>query len=65
MEERYVIGVDLGTESARVGLFTGSGVLIETAAVPYPTTYTNIGWAEHNPERKETKITKLQDLITL
>ena len=50
LEERYVIGVDLGTESARVGLFTGSGVLIETAAVPYPTTYPNIGWAEQNPE---------------
>ena len=50
LEERYVIGVDLGTESARVGLFSRSGALIQTAAVSYPTTYPNIGWAEQNPE---------------
>jgi FGGY family of carbohydrate kinases, N-terminal domain len=50
LEEKYVIGVDLGTESARVGLFSRSGALIQTAAVSYTTTYPNIGWAEQNPE---------------
>ena len=49
MPDKYVIGVDLGTESARVGLFSLSGELIETAAVAYPTTYPNVGWAEQNP----------------
>ena len=47
---QYVIGVDLGTESARVGLFSVTGEMVETAAVPYPTTFPNVGWAEQNPE---------------
>ena len=49
-EPQYVIGVDLGTESARVGLFSIQGDLVETAAVPYATTFPHVGWAEQNPE---------------
>jgi sugar (pentulose or hexulose) kinase len=50
VDPQYVIGVDLGTESARVGLFSVTGEMVETAAVPYPTTFPNVGWAEQNPE---------------
>ena len=50
IDPQYVIGIDLGTESARVGLFSLHGELIGTAAVPYPTTYPQVGWAEQNPD---------------
>ena len=50
VDPKYVIGIDLGTESARVGLFTLRGEMVGTVAVPYATTYPQVGWAEQNPD---------------
>lgn len=44
-----VMGVDLGTESARVGLFDLNGKLVVTHAVPYETFFPAPGWAEQSP----------------
>ena len=47
--EKYVIGVDAGTESIRVGVFSSDGHLIGTSAVPYETSFPKPGWAEQHP----------------
>ncbi len=44
-----VMGVDLGTESARVGLFDLHGKMVVTHAVPYETYFPAPGWAEQAP----------------
>ena len=49
-DAKYVIGIDLGTESARVGLFSLRGDVIGTSAVTYSTTFPQVGWAEQNPD---------------
>jgi ribulose kinase len=43
------IGVDLGTESARVGAFALNGSLLHSEAVPYKTSFPKPGWAEQRP----------------
>ncbi len=44
-----VLGVDGGTESIRVGLFTLDGELVTVAREPYVTTHARPGWAEQDP----------------
>lgn len=46
----YVMGIDFGTESCRVGIFDSVGSPVAFASTPYKTTYPNPGWAEQNPE---------------
>jgi FGGY-family pentulose kinase len=43
------LGIDVGTQSARVGVCTADGALLATASAPYETTYPRPGWAEQDP----------------
>ena len=49
-QDLFVIGIDGGTESIRVGLFDLEGNLILTRQRPYETHFPQSGWAEQNPE---------------
>ena len=46
---KYVIGMDAGTESLRVGIFSLEGKLIAGNSYSYYTTFPHPGWAEQNP----------------
>ena len=43
------MGIDFGTESVRVGIFTLAGHPVTFATHPYPTTFPRSGWAEQSP----------------
>jgi ribulose kinase len=45
-----LLAIDLGTEGARVGAFTGDGVPLGSVHRPYRTTFPRAGWAEQDPE---------------
>lgn len=45
----YVMGLDFGTESVRVGIFTLEGKPLVFAAEPYPLSHPRAGWAEQDP----------------
>ncbi|SEG74569.1 FGGY-family pentulose kinase [Thermomonospora echinospora] len=45
-----LLGIDLGTEGARVAVFTGDGTVLGTGRHGYPTRYPRPGWAEQDPE---------------
>jgi FGGY-family pentulose kinase len=49
-EGPYVIGIDGGTESIRVGLFDLRGNLLLAKSSPYETRHPHSGWAEQDPE---------------
>ena len=46
----YVIGIDMGTESLRAGVFDLAGTPLAFAASGYETRFPHPGWAEQNPE---------------
>ncbi|HUV09155.1 MAG TPA: FGGY-family carbohydrate kinase [Spirochaetia bacterium] len=46
----YIMAVDGGTESIRVGIFDFEGCLVSQASHAYPTTFPRSGWAEQDPE---------------
>ena len=46
----YVMGIDFGTESVRVGLFTLRGDPVIFAAETYPLYHPHPGWAEQQPD---------------
>lgn len=46
----YVLGVDYGTESCRVGVFDLSGRPLAATATPYKLTHPRPGWAEQSPD---------------
>ena len=48
--ENYVIGIDGGTESIRVGLFNLEGKLILARNHAYKTYFPQSGWAEQDPD---------------
>src|SRR5688572_12922897 len=50
MAERYVLGVDGGTESLRAGVFDLQGRPRALASSAYPTTFPQPGWAEQSPD---------------
>ncbi len=50
MTNTYLMGIDYGTESCRVGIFTATGEPVAFAATPYPTYYPCAGWAEQSPQ---------------
>ena len=43
------MGIDVGTEAGRVGIFNSQGDLLAMAAAPYETAHPRPGWAEQNP----------------
>jgi FGGY-family pentulose kinase len=43
------LGIDVGTESCRVGIFDLQGKPVAIAANTYPTTHPHPGWAEQDP----------------
>src|SRR5208283_3239558 len=43
------LGIDVGTQSARVGVCTLDGSLLATASAPYATSFPRPGWAEQDP----------------
>ena len=45
----YVMGIDFGTESCRVGIFDLNGAPVAFAATAYPTAHPAPGWAEQSP----------------
>ena len=45
-----LLGIDLGTEGARVGAFTEDGDSLGSVHRPYRTTFPRPGWAEQDPE---------------
>jgi sugar (pentulose or hexulose) kinase len=44
-----VLGLDVGTESARAGLFSLDGSLLAEGRAGYPTVFPEPGWAEQDP----------------
>ncbi len=46
----YLMGVDFGTESVRVGLFTSDGAPVILCAESYPLHHPQPGWAEQLPD---------------
>ncbi|EFJ43177.1 hypothetical protein VOLCADRAFT_119145, partial [Volvox carteri f. nagariensis] len=48
--DRYVIGIDGGTESLRAAVFDCHGRILGSHASPYETQYPQPGWAEQRPE---------------
>jgi ribulokinase len=46
----YVIGIDGGTESLRVGIYDLDGNPITYSSVPYSTAFPHPGWAEQDPD---------------
>jgi FGGY-family pentulose kinase len=49
-DNRYVLGIDLGTESARAGIFDLEGRAVATAATTYALSHPRPGWAEQDPD---------------
>ena len=50
MTDHHLLGIDYGTESCRVGIFTADGRPVTFAATPYPTHRPKPGWAEQSPK---------------
>ena len=49
MQGPYVVGIDFGTESVRVGIFNQVGEPVAFAAQTYPLYHPHPGWAEQKP----------------
>lgn len=47
----FLLGIDFGTESCRVGIFDAVGTPVAFAVTSYPTTYPRSGWAEQDPDQ--------------
>jgi FGGY-family pentulose kinase len=45
----YLLGIDMGTESCRVGVFDTSGKPLAFEATTYPLSHPRSGWAEQDP----------------
>ncbi len=51
METRgRVIGIDIGTTSAKTVVFTEKGKVVASHAIDYPIIQPNVGWAEQDPD---------------
>jgi len=50
MSKQYVLGIDVGTSSAKVGLVASEGELVRVASQPYPLSCPQPGWAEQDAE---------------
>lgn len=49
MSKEHLIGIDIGTTSAKSMLFDAQGTLLAQASQEYPTSYPHPNWAEQNP----------------
>lgn len=49
-EGPYLIGIDYGTESVRVGIFDREGIPLAFASQTYALKHPRSGWAEQNPD---------------
>ncbi len=56
-EGPYLVGIDFGTESARVGIFSADGTPIAIANEQYELTHPRPGWAEQNPDEWWSSLT--------
>jgi FGGY-family pentulose kinase len=56
-EGPYLIGIDGGTESVRVGIFDREGTPVVFHGVEYETRYPRAGWAEQNPDEWWSSLT--------
>ena len=59
-----VLGIDVGTNAAKTGLFDISGSLIAIESRRYPIAYPMEGWAEQNPEHWWRAITETVRAVT-
>lgn len=50
MSAPYIMGIDFGTESVRVGIFDTGGQPVVFASQPYPLYHPHPGWAEQRPD---------------
>jgi len=50
MADQYVMGIDYGTESVRVGIFSLDGRPVIFTSAPYPLYYPRPGWAEQRAD---------------
>ena len=50
MSGPYVLGIDFGTESVRVGIFDQAGAPLVFASQAYPLYHPQPGWAEQQPD---------------
>jgi FGGY-family pentulose kinase len=57
-EGPYVMGIDGGTESIRIGLFDLKGNLLHSSSNTYKTHHPQSGWAEQDPEAWWTSLKK-------
>jgi len=48
--KQYLLGIDIGTSSCKVAIFSKNGKVIASANGDYPVYYPHQGWAEQNPE---------------
>lgn len=53
---RYVIGIDVGTESVRAGVFDEGGMRVGTGVAPIETRHPHPGWAEQDADEWETAL---------
>jgi ribulose kinase len=51
VSSEVVLGIDVGTEAARVAVFDLQGALISASQSPYNTTFVRPGWAEQDPRQ--------------
>ncbi|TCS79402.1 gluconate kinase (FGGY family) [Tepidibacillus fermentans] len=50
MEQRYVMGLDIGTTSTKATIFTLEGHLISSESIEYPIFHPKADWAEQDPD---------------
>jgi FGGY-family pentulose kinase len=55
---RYLMGIDLGTEGLRVGIFDADGASIGFGSAGYETVHPRPGWAEQDPDAWWTALTE-------
>lgn len=46
---KYFMGIDMGTQGARVGVFDENGKQVADATKGWETNYPKPGWAEQDP----------------
>lgn len=48
--KQYLLGIDIGTSSCKIGVFNADGEIQVSASTDYPVYYPRSGWVEQNPE---------------
>ncbi|MEK9199383.1 FGGY-family carbohydrate kinase [Ureibacillus sp. FSL E2-3493] len=50
MDHKYLLGIDLGTQSLKIGIYNEKGNLLLKESVSYPTFHSNRSLSEQNPD---------------